>query len=652
MGFVRRYGFFPGIEVITLIEGIIIVDLPPAGSVQGVGTGTSALVAEFSDCSNAVAIDGAGNITTAPQPVEIFSGQDLIDKTGGFDETIGEFGGTMGNGFVDLRNKQFSRLVVVPVNLASALGGRLTRDLPTNAGATNPTPVVPLQGGSVPASTEFLDGGLHRVRTAAAMAFTADDPFVTGVDGALANAAATLISAGSAFKTAGVSIGDVVALGVIGAGGEQGTDAGTYRVVSVDSQTQLTLEHMNGTAFAAAGVGAAIAFRVHPGATADTGHGLGATAGAYTVPCRPLDATIANATNCAPTVVPPASTAATWDPLSGLHLLATPTAPGIAYTAAVQAPNAPQAAGIDGLYASAIDSLLAEDDPEGDVNLVWAARRTLLVRNKLKTHVLDQSQYGIGRTCQIAPPLTVQSTTAATAGADPGVGANRDERVFYSWPGIQTFVPEAVGVKVKGADGVFYTNGIIDVPGDGWLTAVCSNLAPERNPGQAADPVPTILSPVLGYQRGVTKLNMKDYIALRAAGIAGIRMDKTVGPVFQSGITTSLAGGKKNINRIRFADFVDDSVADAIMDISKLPLTQATKDAAEIEIDEFLADLLSVQNPAAQRIDAYLIDIKSGNTPDLAAQDIYVIIYKVRMTPTADFIVLQSSIGPGVDTSS
>lgn len=648
MGFVRRYGSFPGVEVITLIEGIIIVDLPPPGSVQGVGTGTSALVAEFADCTNAVAVDGSGNITTSAVPTEIFSGQDLIDKTGGFDETIGEFGGTMGNGFVDLRNKKFSRLVVVPVNLASALGARLVRHLPTNASATDPTPVVPIQAASVDAGTQFVDGALHRVRTAGPVVFGNDDAKITGVDG-VTIVGATLTSAGSDFIVAAVAVGDIVVMGVIGGAGAQGTVAGTYRVAAV-AQHVLTLENLDGTALVGV-VGAAIAFRVHTWSVADSGDGLGATAGQYTVPCRPLDATIANSTFCAPSVVPPAETATTADPLSGLHLLSTPTAPGIVYTAAVQAPNAGQAAGIDALYATAIDSLLAEDDPEGDVNMVWAGRRTLLVRNKLKSHVLDQSQNGIGRTCQIAPPLTVQTTTAATAVADPGVGANRDERVFYSWPGVQTFVPEAVGVKVKGADGRFYTDGIIDVPGDGWLTAVCSNLAPERNPGQAADPVPTILSPVLGYQRGVQKLNMKDYIQLRAKGVAGIRMDKTVGPIFQSGITTSLESDRKNINRVRFQDFCDDSIADAVSDIQKLPLTQATKDAAETEIDSFLGELLSVDNPAAQRIDGYLIDTKNGNTPELAKQDIYVIIYKVRMTPTADFIVLQSQIGPGVDVT-
>ena len=74
-GFVRRYSYYPGTETIALIEGVIIVDLPPPGSVQGVSTGVTGLVGEFTDVSSAVRVDSSGNVTTRCKPVEIFSGQ-------------------------------------------------------------------------------------------------------------------------------------------------------------------------------------------------------------------------------------------------------------------------------------------------------------------------------------------------------------------------------------------------------------------------------------------------------------------------------------------------------------------------------------------------------------------------------------------------
>jgi hypothetical protein len=141
---------------------------------------------------------------------------------------------------------------------------------------------------------------------------------------------------------------------------------------------------------------------------------------------------------------------------------------------------------------------------------------------------------------------------------------------------------------------------------------------------------------------------MNEYIQLRARGVAAPRMDRSVGPIFQSGITTSLIAGQKNINRRRMADFIQDSIARRLVQFSKLPLTNQLKDSAVGEVNAFLTELLSPNNPAAQRITAFEVDAKSGNTPNLEAKGIFVIIARVRTLATADFIVLQTEIGEGV----
>jgi hypothetical protein len=138
---------------------------------------------------------------------------------------------------------------------------------------------------------------------------------------------------------------------------------------------------------------------------------------------------------------------------------------------------------------------------------------------------------------------------------------------------------------------------------------------------------------------------------LRGKGIAALRIDRTAGPIFQSGITTSLTSGEKNINRRRMADFLEDSLSQRLVQFSKLPLTQSLKDTMVGETDAFLASLLSANNPPAQRINGYLIDDKSGNTPTLEAQGIFVIIVKVRTLATSDFIVLTASVGESVDVT-
>ena len=721
-GFIRRYGFFPGAETIALIEGVVIVDLPPPGAVNGVGVGTTAIVGEFTDVSSAILASSTGVITSKHKPVEVVSAQDMLNKTGGFDSTLGKFGAEMGNGFVAVRNKKFSRLILQAVNLASALGVRLFRQLPTNVSLTSAEPVVPMQSALISAGTEFKSGA-SRARVAKRLQFAEDAAFASGIDAAvtptgLPAATQNVVSAGSDFVAAAVAVGDAVvldrlapsptaltvlmligdltatvastagfpatgvilveseymtytgvtstsftglvrgALGSAAAGHANSlpvagiTNGGTYRVTAIVGATTLTVEKLDGTNFTLTDWIAATAkpFRVHVARTIDTvnqNFALASTA-AYVVPCRALDATIANATTVSPTITPPTATQTTWDPLSGLKMQTHPTAPGLEYTAAVQGVNASNSASMDAVYVAAIEAFLGQELPEREVNIILSARSSTVINNKLKSHVLDSSGLGVGRVAVISPSLSVQDTATAIGDTAPGVGANRSERVFYSWPGALTYVPEAVNINIAKADSGVTSTGIIDVPGNGWLAAVCSNLPPERNPGQAAEPVPTVMAPVLGIQRGVSALTMTDYINLRAKGICGLRIDKTSGPIFQSGVTTSLIAGTKNINRRRMADFIEDSLANRLVQLSKLPLTNAFKDAAVIEVVAFLDELLSPNNAAAQRINNYEVDTKSGNTPELEAKGIYVIIVRVRTLATADFIVVQAEIGEGV----
>jgi hypothetical protein len=672
-GFIRRFPFFPGTEVITAIEGVIIVDLPPPGAVQGVGTGVACIVGEFADCSTAVSIDTSGTVTTKSSPTSITSTADLLNNLGGFDETIGEFGGSQGNGFVELRNKTFASLVAQAVNLASNRGGRVWRQLPTNKSATSPLPIVPMQAATVAAGREFKNGN-DKIRLAAKASFTAEDAYDSGTDGTVVNAVAAatapLTSATGAFTTVrnlrntanlnvGVQVGDLLAMGVIGAAGAQGSNADTYRVVSVDSSTQVTLEKLDGSNFSFAS-SSVMAWRIHDAHAGDSaatfGAYTGSAAGGYRIPLRPLtngagssgsDGTFAASTVLTPTLAPPTADNVNWDPLSGLTLKLNPSGT-TAFTSAVQRPNAPSSASLDALYSAAIDGLLGEDPPQRTINIVFSARSSTNTMAKLRAHVLAASAVGAGRRAVLSPPLSILSKATAEGDSAPGVGANRDERIDYSWPGARTFVPEAVGFTLSTPDGLTTTDGILDTFGSGWLAAVESNLPPERNPGQGAPPATDVLAPIVGLQRGVSGLTIGDYTNFRASGIAALRIDRVVGPVFQSGVTTSLISGEKNINRRRMADFIEDSVAQRVVQFAKLPLTNALKDGAAGECNAFLNELLSPNNPAAQRIVDFIVDTKSGNTPDLAAKNIFVIIIRVRTLPTADFIVTQHEIGEGV----
>jgi hypothetical protein len=668
MAFIRRFtGFFPGLDVIKQIEGIAIVALEPPGDIIGVGTGTTAIVGEFADVTYGVTVDESGNVSTHVQPVEIFSPTDLVTKTGGFDETIGEFGGADGNGFVAVRNNKYSRLIAVVVNNASSKGVRAWRHLPSNAGDTDPTPVVSMQAATVLAGREFKSGG-DRARLCQAVGFTADGAYASGVDGALASssgATAVLTSAGAAFLTAndgkGVQVGDIVVLGSLAGSGDNLTAAqqgSTFRVEAVTDDNTLVLEKMDGTNFSN-GALASLAYRIHVAATADSGgqgHNL-ASAGGYLIPARPLDATIAHDTVVAPSLVPSAETATSWDPLSGLSMATQPgTGNDLAYTAAVQAPNAANASEIDALYSDCFDALLGEELPAREVNIVFAARTSQNIRSFIKQHVLDASASGVGRRGIISPPIDTIGTSGETTvlgDSDPGVGANRDARLVYGWPGYQTFIKEAVGFPLLCADGKLtgsdqkHVDGVLDKRIDGKLASIFSILAPERNPGQAAAPIPQLMADVLGIQRGVTGLGMPDYIRFRARGIMALRIDRSEGPVIQSGVTTSLNPKLKNYARQAMEDFLTDSVSEALAPYEKLPLTEDLMDTELSEVKGFLEGLLSRDEPTKRRIAGYTLT----EDRSLSGDGVYIISMSVRNLASQDDLVLQATVGENVETT-
>lgn len=655
MGFTRRYPSFPPLNVVTEIEGVVVVDQPPPSTPTGLATGIVGIIGEFADVTFATYFNPTtGTFTTAPQPVDVFSAQSLVSDLGGFDPTLGDFGNSLGNGFAALRNKQFSGLVAIPVNISSQYGMRLTRHLPTNQSATVALPITPVLGASVPAATTFVSGA-DTVNTAAAATFAAGQQSQSGTDGTVTTSgpAVSLNFSSATADFTKAKVGDLLVIGVLGAGGAQGSDAGTYRIITITDAHDVVVETMIGSSFSFA-ASSALAWRLHAAAQGDTGVGsiVSSNDASYTIPARPMVATIAASTTLAPQVVPTVDTATSWNPLSGLSGAATTNAAGIVYTAAVQAPNAAQSSSLDALYVTAIDAALTDADPARTINILWAARKSSTIAATLRSVADAKSANGPACVAVYSPALSVISENTVLGATYPGVGANRDARFIYNWPGFVTFVPEAVGFNLSGADGSVVSDGILDDSSDGWAAVSMSNLPPENNPAQTAAPIPTLFAPILGFQRGnLPNFQIGDYIAFRSNGIMASKNELNVGFVFQSGITTSLISGQQDINVRRFADFVEDSLANVAQPFAKLPITPDIQDQFLGEVTSFLDTLLSPGNPSAQRIVAYSVNSTAGNTPQLAAAGIYVLIVKVQMIGLANFIVLQVQCGPGVNVS-
>jgi hypothetical protein len=676
MSFVRRYdGYYPGNDVISQIEGPVIVRLPPPSPINGVQQGTVGLAGEFADATYAVKVSATtGQISSNPRAVQIIVPQDVQNKLGGFDELLGNFGGEMGNGFVSLRNKAFAGLVCVPVdNITPATAGqssygvRFWRHLPTNQSATIPQPIVPVQAATVAAGRQFVDGGGHRVRVASAFSFGGQAAYLSGVDGSVTAgggpaAHQTFLSAGGNFIANGVKVGDIVVLGVIGGALGLGSNAGTYRVQAVTDATHLELEMLDGSNFNWTNSPTTnLPYRIHVAATADTAgavssqHVAIATASGFSVPVRPIDASIAISTSLTPSVVPSTDTATAWDPLSGLTGMTSPTTGdgagnhSVVYDANIHVNNGAGTAQLDARYTAAIDAMLSQKAPANGIKIVLASRKRATIREKIKAHVLAARAAGLTRRGICAPDLGVQATSSVIVNTEPGVGANRSEHIDYSWPYCTTTIPEAVGFALTGADGSTVLDGTLDTPFDEWLASLESNLPPENNPGQTAPPVPTLLASVTGYGRGIPDLQMNDYIALKAAGVAALFIDPgTNQPEIESGVTTSLVSSEVDIAGDRMADYIEDSIAIAMKPYSKLNQTTQLIETEFGEIVAFLEGLKSPNNPAQQRIVDYAVDPTSAQTADLTAAGITVFVVQVTLLQSQKNFVLQTSIGAGV----
>jgi hypothetical protein len=673
-GYIRRFSYFPGTTELQAIEGVVIVDQRSPGPIRGASTGVVAVVGECSDMSHACSVNTSGVVQSKLDPVEVYGSSDLIEKIGPFDRYLGEWGDEMGNLFAEVRNKQFSRLVIVPVDLVRPASGtsqyavRIWRQLPTNRSATDPTPIVPVVGTRIPAGTRF-DNSTNRCYLAAAVNFTGKPPVSTGVDGttvttSLPAATRTIVRAAGSWTTDGAQEGDLIVPGSLNAAAASQNllcaGAGTLRITAVGSSTSITVQKLDGSDFTTSDweAGSALAWRLHKASDGDSsqstseGHQLSEAAG-YTVLARPGNATIASASALTPNPAPTAPSGTYWDVTAGLMGVTHPSG-ALTYDADVHAANLAATALLRSRYLEAMDSLLNDDTPESEVSVLISARKDATIQAYQRLHVLNASQRGMTRTTVISPKLTTLTKSTILGSAAPGVGGSgggavRHERVIYSWPGVKTFIPELVGTSVATADGLTTDDGILDTTGDTWIAALMSVLPPENNIGQAMEPVPTIFSPIISYQRGTPSLDMNDYILFKQYGIAAFRMDRTMGPLIQSGVTTSQTTGEANLNRRRMADFIQDSLAARYNQLAKMVARQSIKDTLLSETDAFLSDLLAEGNPDAQRIAGYSIDDKTLNTQSLAAQGIYVIKIVVQMLQTLDTIVLASEVGPNAD---
>jgi len=306
-----------------------------------------------------------------------------------------------------------------------------------------------------------------------------------------------------------------------------------------------------------------------------------------------------------------------------------------------------------------LDALAATIDVSGvsyDINEIYSARTSERIMLALKSNALDATASGHrARKAIVSPPL---ATSRADAKASSGVGVGntgRDQRVFYAFPGLTTFVPE---IAAFGSDrGLGFTDdGVINVRSDGFYASVRSILPPEENAGQQLSdtnygPLNAVgLEDAYNKEQGGVGLTIEDYISFKAEGIIAPRNDRAAGLVFQSDVTAvdpevqpSLTDAKRRF----FGDFIIDSLSDIAAGYVKKLNTPARRRALLSTINAFLEVLRSPNSPETSRLENF--GVRDETSPELRAQGFQVIAVAVRQYASMDFIVYRTTVGTTVN---
>lgn len=363
---------------------------------------------------------------------------------------------------------------------------------------------------------------------------------------------------------------------------------------------------------------------------------LSGNAGPYTVKIRPStdDGSGVSANVGAVNVVPFPIVGGAWSVVNPLQVNAALSEPAI-----------------DNAYSIAIGNTANLKTVAKQTSVIISGRQSNVIRTALRANVNNASDNGCqGRTTCVRPPLgTTTRAMALSTAVAPGVGTMRDQRVDYCYPGANVQISAIGAVGLAGGSG-FTADGRIDVGADTWLASVLSQLAPEENPGQVTTFMQNILDVELGNP-DVQNLTIGDYTNFRAAGIVALRIDDG-DVIFQSGVTSvdpSVNANLRNIARRRMADFIEDSLAPAVNQFSKMLSTLTRRGAVIGEIVGFLRGLQSASNPAASRIAGFAIDAKTLNTPEVLDAGLFKIRTRVKTYSSLDVIVLDCTIGETVD---
>lgn len=271
------------------------------------------------------------------------------------------------------------------------------------------------------------------------------------------------------------------------------------------------------------------------------------------------------------------------------------------------------AVGLEVAYRAAFAKTVDVNTVAREANIVASARASAGILTILSDNADLATSSGLRARKAIGRPTLGTDRLTMKGDAGVGVGANRNQRLFYCGVGFTTFIPEIQEVGAVQGPG-FTDNGVIEVGGDGFYANVRSILPPEENAGQFLGDTNVGSLNVLSLEDfynpevGGINLTIQDYTSFRREGIIVPRFTREFDWAFQSDVTSVdgvLDSNVADASRRFMADFIIDTYGDLAARYVKKLGSPNRRRALLLTTSSFMDGLVSPNNPDLARIDSF-----------------------------------------------
>ena len=593
------------------LDGVIINEVSPPPSVQGVSSNTAILLAEFER-----------------GPVG-----ELSEFVGSIGELHELYGKSSAGGNQEIKNKKFGRLKVIRAAASDAVKATLSVDTKIKFDAKYPG----LYGNSLRVTVEDASGDVPAVAQVENVTFVADSSGSLDGQGLLLQDDAGSVAFWSDNGDSGTTIpawasaADRAVEVTTVADDDTAVDVAIAFAAAINSDSKFSVPVPT----------TAVATVTHtPAGVRSAGGAAGGTSGFSSLVQTTGAAAIeggskytirdASANGVLPTeIYDNVSIASVGSTFANSALVDVSVLDDSSGEVANQAETA-LATGSDGTIADTdYQSALVAAEVEGAGNVVWSDKYNTNIRDYLETHVVNVPDKMV-ILADDDPEAT--DTVAKTTVADY---RDTEGRIIFAWNALKS--------RIDGVD--TWTSPA------GWIASVISNTSPHIDPAAASN---------VAYTLGATdvrhKVSRSKYIQLKDAGIAGFEKDSDYGGSgikLKSGIVTQIVNSSKvMIHRRRMADFLTNSIAKFLKLYQNLPNTAANRALIEGQITQWdsglIADGILPSDEEVSGGKARAIDAESLNTDATIAAGQFRLLYKRRIFSSMRFINLQAEIGESV----